>query len=180
MEDSAAPLRARRGRPRKFARAARAVTVTLPEDVLERLAEIDPDIGRAIVRLTEEHPDEQPHRPAELASFGRHAVIVVNPTRTLQDRIGVELVPLPDGRALISFGERTSIADLELKIADALDDQRLGSRDKAIFEGVADILKSARRSRDVALVERNIIVLEARRGHPPARTVRPRRRKAAR
>ena len=42
---------ARRGRPRKFTRPSRTITLTLPEDTLEALAGLDPDVGRAIVRL---------------------------------------------------------------------------------------------------------------------------------
>ena len=41
------------GRPRKFGRPSRAVTVTLPEDVLTRLGVLDTDLGRAIVTLVE-------------------------------------------------------------------------------------------------------------------------------
>ena len=37
------------GRPRKYGRASRAVTVTLPDDVIARLGAIDADLGQAIV-----------------------------------------------------------------------------------------------------------------------------------
>src|SRR5262245_54882105 len=47
-----AALRRRRGRPRKFAAPSRAVTLTLPESVLEALAAINPDPSQAIVQLT--------------------------------------------------------------------------------------------------------------------------------
>jgi hypothetical protein len=72
-------------------------------------------------------------------------------------------VPLPDGRALISFGEATSTAGLELMIADALDDRDLAPEDRAIFEAIGEILRSARRSVKTLLLKRSIIVLEARR-----------------
>ena len=106
--DAIAP---RRGRPRKFSRPSRAVTLTLPEEVLDALAAVDPDLSRAVVRVDPAEHGPAPHPPAELAAFGRHAVIVVNPSRTLERRIGVELVPLPDGRALISFDEPRTIAE---------------------------------------------------------------------
>ena len=57
----------RRGRPRKFSRPARTVTVTLPDDVLERLARVDADLGRAIVRLA------QSHEPAAALSASKGA-----------------------------------------------------------------------------------------------------------
>jgi hypothetical protein len=102
-----------------------------------------------------------------LSQFGRHAVILVNPSRSLAKRTGVELVPLADGRALISFPRSMTIAELELLLDDALEDETLSSDDKAIFEGVAGILRDARRSSTVTLLQRSIIVLETRR--PSAR-----------
>jgi hypothetical protein len=138
------------------------VTVTLPEHVLDALAAIDADLGRAIVRLTQPVLAGRPHAPAELASFGRHSVIVVHPSRTLELRTGVELLHLPDGRALISFDQTRTIPALELLIKDALEDRALAPDDREIFDAVADILKTARRSDRVAVLQRNVIVLETR------------------
>jgi hypothetical protein len=165
----------RRGRPRKFGTPSRAVTLTLPEHVIEALGAIDADLSRAVVRLVQPEIAKQPHQPAELAHFGRHAVIVVNPSQTLVKRTGVELVPLPDGRALIAFAQPMTIAALELMIEDAIDDQHLSGGDQAIFQSLAEILRNARRSSDVILLQRNIIVLEARRAGPTL----GRRRRAA-
>lgn len=139
------------------------MTLTLPEQVIDTLASIDGDLGRAIVRLAQPELARQPHPPAELTRFGRRAVIVVNPTPSLAKRTGVELIPMPDGRALIAFERPMTVAALELMMADALDDPRLPQGDEATFRAVADILKSARRSDDVVLHQRNIIVLEDRR-----------------
>jgi hypothetical protein len=94
---------------------------------------------------------------------------VVNPSRTLEQRTGVELLHLPDGRALIAFDQAHSIADLELVIADALEGAGLARADRAVFAGIGEILRNARRSRDVALLQRNVIVLETRRAAPKRR-----------
>jgi hypothetical protein len=158
-----ARLAPRRGRPRKFIAPSRPVTLTLPEHVLESLAALDPDLGRAIVRLAQPLLAERPRLPAELATFGRHSVIVVNPSKTLEKRIGVELVHLPDGRALISFDRAMTIPGLELLIEDALEDAALPAGDREIFDAIGSILKTARRSDTVVLLQRNIIVLETRR-----------------
>jgi len=158
----------RRGRPRKFMGPSRAVTLTLPDYVLDALSAIDPDLSRAVVRLTQPELAKQPHPPAELVRFGQSAVIVVNPTRTLEQRTGVNLIPLPDGRSLISFDEPFTVAEFELMIADALDDRRLSRSDQAIFRGIAQILRAARRSKSVTLRQRNIIVLASRRPPRPA------------
>jgi len=164
-------LAPRRGRPRKFTGPSRAVTLTLPEDVIDALAAVDHDLSRAVVRVAQPEMRKRPHPPAELATFGPRAVIVVNPSRTLEERLGIILVPLSDGRALISFDESVTAARLELAVQDAIDDHALTDEDGATFEGIAAILKHARRSGDVVVKQRNIIVLESRR--PVRRRGRP-------
>jgi hypothetical protein len=153
-------LAPRRGRPRKFAQPSRAVTLTLPEQVIETLEQIDPDLSLAVVRLAQADGAKRTHPPAELVSFGRRAVIAVNPTRTLEQRTGVVLVPLADGRALISFDETMTPARLELTIQDALDEHDLPEHDGEVFESIRDVLKEARRSSSVDLRQQHIIVLE--------------------
>ena len=69
--------------------------------------------------------------------------------------------PLPDGRALISLEQPRSIADLELHLTDALDDPTLPEQDRQVFDGVLGILRDARRSEDVTLLQRSIILIEA-------------------
>ena len=176
MKDSAFDISPRRGRPRKFEVPSRAVTLTLPEHVIEALGAVDADLSRAIVRLTQPEIAKRPHLPAELATFGTRAVIVVNPTRTLEQHTGVHLIPLPDGRALISFDAPLTIADLELMIEDAIDDHRLSPSDQAVFKGITDLLRSARRSKTVQLRQRNIIVIESRRTQRPSLARSSRRR----
>lgn len=154
-------VRPRRGRPRKFLAPSRAVTLTLPEEIIATLGTIDDDLSRAVVRLAQPEVAKRPHLPAELAVFGRRAVILVNPTRTLEQRAGVMLVPLSDGRALISFDESTDIAKLELRLQDELEEDGLLPQDQRIFEAVAEILRNARRSPEVTLRRGHIIVLEA-------------------
>lgn len=142
--------------------------MTLPEQVIDTLEQIDPDLSLAVVRLAQAEVAKRPHPAAELVSFGGRAVIAVNPTKTLEQRTGVVLVPLADGRALISFDESMTPARLELTIQDALDEHDLPAHDGAVFESIRDVLKEARRSSTVALRQQHIIVLEfspaARRG----------------
>jgi hypothetical protein len=139
--------------------------------VLEALAALDPDVSRAIVRLAQPVLADRPHAPAELATFGRHSLIVVHPSRTLEKRTGVELLHMPDGRALISFDRSMTIAGLELLIEDALEDRSLPGADRQTFEAIAAILKSARRSDTVTLLQRTVIVLETRRAPAPIRRI---------
>ncbi len=163
-------LTRRRGRPRKFLAPSRAITLTLPEHVIDALSAVDADLSRAVVRLTQPELAKRPHAPAELARYGQRAVIVVNPTRTLEQRTGITLVPLPDGRALISFERPRTIADLELTISDSIADSRLSRDDQATFQAIEEILRAARRAKDITVHQRSIIVLESRRrsGAPAA------------
>jgi hypothetical protein len=154
-------LRRRRGRPRKFDGPSRAVTLTLPETVIASLSAVDPDLSRAVVSLAKRGRQVNGVPPATLAVFGNRAVITVRPTKSLERRIGVNLVPLSDGRALISFHQPKSIAELELLIYDALEDKSLSAEDRRVFEGIGTILRDARRSSDVSLLHRSIIVLES-------------------
>lgn len=114
---------------------------------------------------------DRPHAPAELATFGRHSVIVVSPSRTLEKRTGVELLHMPDGRALISFDRSMTIPGLELLIADVLEDKALPPTDREIFDAIGSILKTARRADNVVLLQRNVIVLETRRAAAAIRRI---------
>jgi len=156
------PAGSRRGRPRKFNRPSRAITLTLPQDVIATLQEIDGDLSIAVVRAMQPLVTQAPRRPAELVSYGNRAVIVVPRSRVLRQRTGVELVPLSDGRALISMDERQSISQLELQLTDALDDTALDGDSRELFEALLRILKKARRGKAVELRQRRIIVLHRR------------------
>ena len=164
---SALPVR---GRPKKYGRPARAVTVTLPEDVLATLSSSDSDLGRAIVRLVERRGKALPRsrKPAEIATYGSRSVIVVPEARALRKLAGVQLVPIGDGRCLIALEPPYSIPRLELDIRDVLARNGAAGREREILNAVAAILRSARVSRNVIPEERTIIVLEARRSRRSA------------
>src|SRR4051812_35309425 len=109
------------GRPRKYGRPSRAVTVTLPDDVLTRLSGIDADLGRAIVAVVERsRTPAHAIKPAEITTYGNHAVIIVSPVPALKRIEGVQLVPIGNGRALISLERTHSIPEFELELGDAL------------------------------------------------------------
>lgn len=150
----------RRGRPRKFSQPSRPVTLTLPEEVIETLGGLDRDLSRAVVRVTHAEVASRPHPPAELIEFGRRAVIAVHRTPTLEQRTGVVLVPLPDGRALIAFDERMTPARLELAMHDALEGEDLSDEDRGVFESIRDLLRDARRSSTVSMKQQQIMILE--------------------
>jgi hypothetical protein len=154
-----------RGRPPKFGRPSRPVTVTLPEDVIARLSAIDADLGQAIVSVLERHPKNArvSRRSAELANYGANAVIVVIPVRALKQLPGVQLVPIGQNRALISLDRPYSVARLELDVRDVLVREGVKGVERQTLEAIADILRRARLSKTVRLEERTIIVLESKR-----------------
>jgi hypothetical protein len=153
------------GRPKKYGRPSRPITVTLPEDVLERLSALDADVGRAIVTLVERGTPARPKptSPAHTASYGSHAVIVVTPVKALKRLAGVQLVPIGNGRALISLERAQSIPQLELDLRDTLEKGRLNRSERETLDAIADILRQARLSGEVTVGERTIIVLKTKR-----------------
>jgi hypothetical protein len=158
------PEKPKRGRPPKFGRPAQPVTITLPDDVVTALRRVDADLSRAIVRIAEPAVNGLvPYPPAELSHFGSNAVIVVVPSRALSRLPGVDLVPLPDGRALISLDRETGIAEFDVLVRDALDGSAGSGGDSAVLEALRDILRAARRSSNISLRQRSIIVFERRR-----------------
>jgi hypothetical protein len=154
-----------RGRPRKYGRPARAITLTLPEDVLARLRAVDIDLGRAIVTIAERSTKSrvQTIGPAEIAHYGNHAVIVVTPVKALRRLPGVQLVPIGNGRCLISLRASHSIPQLELDIRDVLARDNAKQAERETLEAVAEILRGARVSHSISLEQRTIIVLESKR-----------------
>ena len=153
-----------RGRPSKYGRPARAVTVTLPEDILARLAAIHADVGSAIVSLVEKRTPVRvtPLGPAEVSRYGNRAVIIVTPGPTLRRLKGVQLVPVGNGRALISLSASTPISSLELQVRDALDQMTPQNRERELLQSVADILRRSRGPHGLTSEPRTIIVLASK------------------
>ena len=157
-------LAPRRGRPPKFGRPARTVTLTLPEDVIAALSEVDLDLSRAAVQLLAPAAhDVVPFPPAELSQFRDSAVIIVKPVRALEAIEGVFLVPLPDGRALVTLDAAMTVNEFELKLRDLLDAEDAGllPRERSVLLSMSEILRSARKAKKITVRQRTIIVLQS-------------------
>lgn len=157
-----ARVRARPGRPPKFGRPSRTIALTLPEDVISALGRLDDDLARAVVRLSQPLVTDTATRASvELSQYHDSAVIVVRPSKALERIPGVTLVPLPDGRALISLDESIGISEFELKLLYAINaGVNMTEQDRSIMSSIAEILKHSRQTRDISLHERSIIVLK--------------------
>jgi len=152
-----------RGRPLKFGRPARSVTVTLPQDTIAQLKAIDPDLGQAIVRVSARtDPGRVARRPrVALVTQAGRSVIVVTPVPALKRLRGIQLIPTGDAeRALIALTEPMGVAQFELRIQDALETVRLSDDDRQTLQQLEEILKETRRSGATLLKELRIIVLE--------------------
>lgn len=116
---------AKRGRPLKFGRPTRPLSVSLPEDVIAWLESLDPDPAWAIVSLfdrsRQRHAPSAPPAPAELVQLpGKRALIIVSPD--LFDGLdGVSVIRLSDGRGFLALQAGKGYADLELAVADQIE-----------------------------------------------------------
>ena len=145
------------GRPPKFEEARRPVTVTLPERTLQQLAALHDDRARAIVKATtlaigfsaEERPlvDVVEVRPHE-------ALIIVGPSRSLQEIPWLRLVEVAPARHLLVIPTGTAIEQLEVAIGDQL--ERLAADEKYERELLSELhrlLRQRRRQQDVSKAE---------------------------
>jgi hypothetical protein len=161
------------GRPRKYGRPARLVSLTLPEDVLEWLTAIHLDPAWAIVKLYESVNKRSKVQPtvrpaAELVQLpNKRALIVVKP-EYFQGVEGVSLIPLSDGRALLALPEGRGIADLELALVDRLGEDGLSHDRRRELEQLRGKLREWRHTTGLTFRSQSIIVADRspRNGHP--------------
>jgi hypothetical protein len=161
--------RRRPGRPLKFGRPARLVSLSLPDDVLRWLRTLHADPAWAIVALFRQNQGRRAKRlsgndsgvAAELVSLsGGRALIVVNP-RQLGKLKGVSMIPMSDGRALLALDPLKGLADLELAVADRLEHRRLDRSERRSLEAFHRQLRGWRRTPGVRFTNRAIIVAQA-------------------
>jgi hypothetical protein len=167
-----------RGRPPKFGRPARTISVTLPEDILERLARLHPDPAWAIVKLVERMHGPaatalESQAPAELLPLPRRRALIVVDPRHFQNLRGVSTVPMDERRAFLSLETGKGIADLELAIIDRLNAVSAPSPTRDALLYLSRLLKGWRTTRPMTFRSRAIVVAE--RVTPNALLERPRK-----
>lgn len=171
--------RGRRGRPPKFGRPGQVVAVTLPEEVIQGLRKLHPDLAWAIVRLFNTAATRRPiraHAPddVELVTVGgRRSLIVVN--RELFSRLAaINIIPLDHDRAFLALDPGCGMSDLELAVIDRLAIPSLDRRERVALEGLRTRLRQWRSDPGVRCEPRAIILLE-RVGGADRPTKRPRK-----
>jgi hypothetical protein len=160
------PERAKRGRPPKFGRPGQVVAITLPQEVIEGLRSLHPDLAWAIVTLFEKGPGAQRIPPrtetadAELAAVGgRRFLIVVNPD-VFSAIPGVSFVPLTQHSAFLALAPGLGMADLELAVVDRLALSSVPPRERQALERLRAQLRGWRTDRSLRCETRAIIVIE--------------------
>lgn len=154
------------GRPLKFSRPGRLLTLSLPDDVLCWLKTLHPDPAWAIVALYERVAKLPARSRAErwptldLAQFSPHRSLIVVDARSFRGLPGIAAVPVAAGRAFLAFDEGRGIADLELAIQDRIHDRTTPREERREREWLRRQVREWRRSRRLRFARRSIILVE--------------------
>jgi hypothetical protein len=160
--------RKRRGRPSKFGRPSRVVALTLPEDAIDRLHQVHPDLGWAILTLLDNAPQPSARRGAEVqpdvelvSVADRRSLIAVN-RDVIGDLPGVNAVPLHGSLAFLALDIDRGMSDLELAVVDRLADPSVGRPQRQALTRLRTQLKAWRRDPKLHFRRQAIIVVEHR------------------
>lgn len=151
------------GRPPKFAEPRHPVTMTLPERILDQLAEIDPDRANAVVKVTEavSGAGKGHFRPVELIEmYPGKSLIVVGPSKALKKIPWLRMIEIANARYLLSLASGTPIEALEVSLRDLFHDLELqeNRREISMLNELLDIIGRQRRARRLSKAE--ILVID--------------------
>ena len=137
-----------KGRPPKFKEARRPITVTLPESTLARLAAIDLDRARAIVKASHAAMpgDAKGRKPVELIEvMPGLGIIMVGPSRYLQTIKWLRLIELAPLRFLVTIPTGTAVDSLELELVDLLQNVKPDEKwEMSLLEDLRDLMRNLR------------------------------------
>jgi hypothetical protein len=145
------------GRPPKFKGPRRPVTVTLPVETLDRLASIDTDRARAIVKATEA---AIPNNPADQKLIevvevqNGLGIIIVGPSKLLQRIEGLRMVEVAPLRFLLTIPLGTSIDSIELSVIDLVESQAATDEwERTLLVELRDLIRELRQRRELSKAE---------------------------
>jgi hypothetical protein len=167
MPMSSKPRTRRGGRPPKFHEPRQPVTMTLPKRILERLAEIDPDRTRAVVKVTEAvtGKDREHVMPVELVKMAPgKSLIVVGPSKVLKHIPWLKLIEITPARYLITIPSGTPIEALEVGLRDLLHSPELQKNDRefGVLQELLNLIGQQRRTRRLSKAE--ILIIDTGKG----------------
>ncbi|MGH7857860.1 MAG: hypothetical protein ACREQY_11070 [Candidatus Binatia bacterium] len=155
------------GRPRKFREPSRAVTLTLPEWTLRQLAVVDDDRARAIVKVTDAavSGDSAATKPVQIVEIEPGtAIILVGPSRALQQIPFLRLVEVAPARYLLTIPTGTPIDSLEVAILDVIEGlPPQESHERALLEELRSHFRRFRRGQKMSKGELLFVGTENRR-----------------
>lgn len=152
------------GRPRKFAEPSRPVTVTLPENILNKLTLVHSDRALAIAKATEmatEAADRHTH-VVEVVEIEKGAgLILVSPSNSLKRIPWLRMVRVSPARFLLSIPTGTSVDSLEVAIIDLIDNLPEEDKDERdMLIRLRDMIRSLRHGQSVSKAE--ILIVKTR------------------
>jgi len=130
--------------------------MTLPESTLTRLAAIDPDRARAIVKLADAAmPNHGKPQHVELVEVAPGlGVIIVGPSPLLRKIEWLRLVEVAPARFLLTIPVGTSVDSLELALVDLLEDVKSDNGgDQTTLTELRDLIRRLRRRRGLSKAE---------------------------
>ena len=158
-----------RGRPPKYGKPGHLVAVTLPDEVLDALRRIHPDIGWAIVSAVEARgggavsptpKDARPPSEVSLVDIGADQALIVVSTALFRALPGVQLIPLSATQSFLALAPTQGMADLELTVIDRLESGKTRPRETEALEGLLLQLRKWRRDRALVFEPRSIILVK--------------------
>jgi hypothetical protein len=137
-----------KGRPPKFKEPRRPITVTLPESTLARLAAIDADRARAIVKATNAAlpTDGKGPKPVDLVEvMPGLGIVIVGASRYLQKVKWLRLIELAPSRFLLTIPTGTAVDSLELALVDLLQSVKPDEEwEKSVLEALRELMRNLR------------------------------------
>ncbi len=152
------------GRPPKFQEPRRPVTMTLPERILNLLAEIDPDRATAVVKAAEAvaGSNAEKFKPVELVEMAPgKSLIVVGPSRALKKIPWLKLIEISRARYLLAIPSGTPIEAFEVSLHDLLanPETRKDERELALLGDLAGLIGQQRRTERLSKAE--VLVIDS-------------------
>ncbi len=131
--------------------------MTLPESTLRELRYIDPDRGRAIVKLAKSamRTDGSARPAVEVVDMAAHTgLIVIGPSDALRRIPFLHLVEVAPARYLLALNPGNDFKTLEIAIRDVLDDvPEEDQRERDLIARLLEQIRGLRKSDRVSMAE---------------------------
>lgn len=136
--------------------------MTLPERILDLLAEIDPDRTRAVVKVTEAvaGTGQDRFKPVDLVEMAPgESLIVVGPSKALKRIPWLKLIEIAPARYLLTIPTGTPIEALEVAVRDLFSNPELrkNERENTVLLELLSLIGHQRRNLRLSKAEILII-----------------------